>query len=79
MSARGPQGARLAGASASGAVCEQRGRSTCVAAQHEDHWAGRGEELLLADVDPAVLTASRRVNTHLTDRRPELYPTETPA
>ncbi len=41
--------------------------------------AGRGEELLLADVDPAVLTASRRVNTHLADRRPELYPTETPA
>ena len=40
---------------------------------------GRGEELLLADVDPAVLTASRRVNTHLADRRPELYPTETPA
>lgn len=38
--------------------------------------AGRGEELLLADVDPAVLTASRRVNTHLTDRRPELYLTE---
>ena len=41
--------------------------------------AGRGEELLLADVDPAALTASRRVNTHLADRRPELYPTETPA
>lgn len=41
--------------------------------------AGRGEELLVADVDPAVLTASRRVNTHLADRRPELYPTETPA
>ncbi|WP_448620226.1 carbon-nitrogen hydrolase family protein [Geodermatophilus sp. URMC 65] len=41
--------------------------------------AGRGEELLLADVDPADLTASRRVNTHLADRRPELYPTETPA
>ena len=41
--------------------------------------AGRGEELLVADVDPAVLTASRRVNTHLADRRPELYPTETRA
>ena len=41
--------------------------------------AGRGEELLVADVDPAVLTASRRVNTHLADRRPELYSTETPA
>jgi 5-aminopentanamidase len=38
--------------------------------------AGRGEELLLADVDPAVLTASRRVNTHLTDRRPDLYSPE---
>ena len=41
--------------------------------------AGRGEELLLADVDPAVLTASRRVNTHLADRRPELYLPENPA
>jgi predicted amidohydrolase len=41
--------------------------------------AGRGEELVLADVDPAVLTASRRVNTHLADRRPELYLRETPA
>lgn len=41
--------------------------------------AGRGEELLVADVDPAVLTDSRRVNTHLADRRPELYSTETPA
>jgi 5-aminopentanamidase len=41
--------------------------------------AGRGEELLVADVDPAVLTASRRVNTHLADRRPELYPPEKPA
>ena len=41
--------------------------------------AGRSEELLVADVDPAVLTASRRVNTHLADRRPELYSTETPA
>ena len=41
--------------------------------------AGRGEELLLADVAPAVLTASRRVNTHLVARRPELYPTENPA
>lgn len=35
--------------------------------------AGRGEELLVADVDPAVLHASRAVNTYLTDRRPELY------
>jgi 5-aminopentanamidase len=42
--------------------------------------AGRGEELLVADVDPAALAASRRVNTHLADRRPELYRTpELPA
>lgn len=31
------------------------------------------EELLVAEVDPAVLHASRAVNTHLQDRRPELY------
>ncbi|MGY1707426.1 carbon-nitrogen hydrolase family protein [Geodermatophilus sp. SYSU D00697] len=35
--------------------------------------AGRGEELLVADVDPAALHASRAVNTYLSDRRPELY------
>ncbi|GAA2480707.1 carbon-nitrogen hydrolase family protein [Streptomyces thermolineatus] len=35
--------------------------------------AGRGEELLLADVDPEVLSASRARNTYLNDRRPELY------
>ncbi|AXB47594.1 carbon-nitrogen hydrolase family protein [Amycolatopsis albispora] len=35
--------------------------------------AGAGEELLLATVDPARLAASRRENTHLADRRPELY------
>jgi predicted amidohydrolase len=35
--------------------------------------AGRGEELLVADVDPASLVESRRVNTHLEDRRPALY------
>jgi len=35
--------------------------------------AGRGEELLVADVDPAVLHASRALNTYLIDRRPELY------
>jgi nitrilase len=35
--------------------------------------AGRHEQLLLADVDPAALHASRRLNTYLRDRRPELY------
>ena len=35
--------------------------------------AGNGEELILADVDPAALAASRRLNTHLEDRRPDLY------
>ena len=35
--------------------------------------AGKGEELILADVDPAALAASRRLNTHLQDRRPDLY------
>jgi 5-aminopentanamidase len=40
--------------------------------------AGRGEELLLAEVDPAVLASSHAVNTHLADRRPELYRTPEP-
>ena len=35
--------------------------------------AGRGEQVIVADIDPAALAASRRVNTHLRDRRPELY------
>ncbi|NKI43954.1 carbon-nitrogen hydrolase family protein [Streptomyces physcomitrii] len=35
--------------------------------------AGPGEELLLADVDPALLAASRAANPYLADRRPELY------
>ena len=35
--------------------------------------AGTGEELLLADLDPALLAASRPHNTYLADRRPELY------
>jgi nitrilase len=35
--------------------------------------AGRHEQLLLADVDPAAVHASRLVNTYLRDRRPELY------
>ncbi|WP_460063420.1 carbon-nitrogen hydrolase family protein [Streptomyces sp. YKOK-I1] len=35
--------------------------------------AGRGEELVLADTDPAALAASREANPYLRDRRPELY------
>ncbi|MFF8596389.1 carbon-nitrogen hydrolase family protein [Streptomyces sp. NPDC015220] len=35
--------------------------------------AGRDEELVLADVDPAFLAASREANPYLKDRRPDLY------
>ncbi|WP_055492910.1 carbon-nitrogen hydrolase family protein [Streptomyces sp. TP-A0356] len=35
--------------------------------------AGRGEQLVLADVDPAHLAASREANPYLKDRRPGLY------
>ena len=35
--------------------------------------AGRGEELIFADLDRQALEQSRRINTHLSDRRPELY------
>ena len=35
--------------------------------------AGRGEELILAELDLERLAASRRDNTYLADRRPELY------
>lgn len=35
--------------------------------------AGRGEELVLADVDPALLAASRENNPYLQGRRPGLY------
>ena len=35
--------------------------------------AGSGDELLLAEIDTARLAASRADNTHLGDRRPELY------
>ncbi|MEU9229648.1 carbon-nitrogen hydrolase family protein [Streptomyces massasporeus] len=35
--------------------------------------AGRGEDLVLADVDPAFLAASRENNPYLRDRRPGLY------
>lgn len=36
--------------------------------------AGVGETLLIADVDPQALTTGRRDNTHLADRRIDLYP-----
>lgn len=35
--------------------------------------AGEGEELLVVHVDPLLLHESRVVNTHLEDRRPDLY------
>ncbi|WP_037670828.1 carbon-nitrogen hydrolase family protein [Streptomyces griseus] len=35
--------------------------------------AGRGEELVSADADPALLAASREANPYLKDRRPGLY------
>ncbi|MEU2064714.1 carbon-nitrogen hydrolase family protein [Streptomyces sp. NPDC013455] len=35
--------------------------------------AGRAEQLVLADADPAFLAASRENNPYLTDRRPGLY------
>jgi predicted amidohydrolase len=35
--------------------------------------AGRGEELVLADVDPVLLAASREEDPYLKDRRPGLY------
>ncbi|WP_267245334.1 carbon-nitrogen hydrolase family protein [Streptomyces sp. PR69] len=35
--------------------------------------AGRGEELIAGEADPALLAASRAENTYLRDRRPGLY------
>jgi 5-aminopentanamidase len=35
--------------------------------------AGRDEDIVLADVDPALVAASREANPYLTDRRPGLY------
>lgn len=35
--------------------------------------AGRGEELVIGDVDPVLLGASREINPYLRDRRPGLY------
>lgn len=40
--------------------------------------AGVGEDLVVTDVDPALLAASRAENTYLTDRRPELYDPASP-
>ena len=37
--------------------------------------AGVGEELIIAELDPSLLTSSRRLNTFMRDRRPELYGT----
>ncbi|MFJ2114611.1 carbon-nitrogen hydrolase family protein [Streptomyces sp. NPDC087850] len=36
--------------------------------------AGRGEELVLGEVDTGLLSASRAANPYLRDRRPGLYP-----
>ncbi|ALC24413.1 carbon-nitrogen hydrolase family protein [Streptomyces pristinaespiralis] len=35
--------------------------------------AGRGEELVIGEVDPELLSASRETNPYLRDRRPGLY------
>ncbi|EST24361.1 hypothetical protein N566_25050, partial [Streptomycetaceae bacterium MP113-05] len=35
--------------------------------------AGAGEELIIGDADPALLTVSRAQSPYLTDRRPDLY------
>ena len=35
--------------------------------------AGRDETLIVADLDAGRLTQSRKLNTHLVDRRPDLY------
>jgi predicted amidohydrolase len=35
--------------------------------------AGRGEEMIFADLDKAELAEARAQATHLADRRPELY------
>jgi predicted amidohydrolase len=50
------------------------GRSCVVAPDGADlARAGRDEEIIFADLDPERLQASRALNTHLRDRRPELY------
>ncbi|GAA0601082.1 carbon-nitrogen hydrolase family protein [Caenispirillum bisanense] len=35
--------------------------------------AGKHEEMIFADIDPAAYDAARRLNPYLTDRRPDLY------
>jgi predicted amidohydrolase len=35
--------------------------------------AGAGEQLLITEIDPAAVAVSRAVNTHLADRRRDLY------
>ncbi|MFI5782818.1 carbon-nitrogen hydrolase family protein [Nocardia sp. NPDC051570] len=35
--------------------------------------AGEGEELLIVDIDPTALATGREINTHLRDRRGDLY------
>ncbi|WP_299542321.1 carbon-nitrogen hydrolase family protein [uncultured Streptomyces sp.] len=40
--------------------------------------AGRGEELLVGEVDPDLLAASRAANPYLLDRRPDLYAAPSP-
>jgi len=37
--------------------------------------AGAGEELVVVDLDPDLLARSRAINTHLADRRTDLYST----
>ncbi|MFJ2896798.1 carbon-nitrogen hydrolase family protein [Streptomyces sp. NPDC087218] len=41
--------------------------------------AGRGEELVVGEVDPGLLSASRAANPYLRDRRPGLYGALAPA
>jgi predicted amidohydrolase len=48
---------------------------SCVAAPNgtDAARAGRDEALIVADLDREAMTASRKLNTYLADRRPELY------
>jgi predicted amidohydrolase len=49
------------------------GRSTIASPDEVLAKAGDDEELLFADLDPAVLDATRAETPYLADRRPELY------
>ncbi|MFY2787014.1 carbon-nitrogen hydrolase family protein [Rhodococcus sp. MALMAid1271] len=52
------------------------GRSCAVGPSgHDVARAGAHEELLTVELDPSELARSRAVNTHLADRRPDLYRT----